>query len=100
MLLRVVIFVYGVWSSKFELTSCFYETKASTSGTKKPKRPKLPKKTYLPDTDSDDESFEFNFLDFSEETFKAPSKLCDDPFLNLLCDENILRRSNDGMVDD
>ncbi|CAH1454332.1 unnamed protein product [Lactuca virosa] len=73
---------------------------ASTSGTKKHKGPKLPEKTYLPDSDSDDDAFDFRFLDFSEETFKAPSKLCDDHFLNLLCDENILRRSVDGMVDD
>ncbi|CAI9298785.1 unnamed protein product [Lactuca saligna] len=73
---------------------------ASTSGTKKPKGPKLPEKTYLPDSDSDEDAFDFSFLDFSEETFKAPSRLCDDQFLNLLCDENVLRRSIDGMVDD
>nr|KAJ0204843.1 hypothetical protein LSAT_V11C500295260 [Lactuca sativa] len=72
----------------------------STSGTKKPKGPKLHEKTYLPDSDSDDDTFDFSFLDFSEETFKAPSKLCDDHFVNLLCEENILRRSIDGMVDD
>ncbi|CAI9265516.1 unnamed protein product [Lactuca saligna] len=52
---------------------------AFTFGTKKPK---LPEKTYLSDSDSDDDAFDFSFLDFSEETFKAPSKLCDDPFLN------------------
>nr|KAJ0202631.1 hypothetical protein LSAT_V11C500273190 [Lactuca sativa] len=73
---------------------------ASTSGTKKPKGPKLPEKTYLPDSDSDEDAFDFSFLDFSKETFKAPSRLCDDQFLNLLCDKNILRRSIDGMVDD
>ena len=72
----------------------------STSGTKKPKGPKLHEKTYLPDSDSDDDAFDFSFLDFSEETFKSPSRLCDDQFLNLLYDENILRRSIDGMVDD
>nr|KAJ0204979.1 hypothetical protein LSAT_V11C500296130 [Lactuca sativa] len=71
----------------------------STSGTKKPKGPTLPDKTYLPDSNSDDETFDFSFLDFSEETFKAPSKLYDDHFINLLCDENILRKSIDGMVD-
>ncbi|CAH1435250.1 unnamed protein product [Lactuca virosa] len=71
---------------------------ASTSGTKKPKRPKVPEKTFLQDSDFDDEAFDFGFLDFSKETFKSPSKLCDDLFLNLLCDENILRRSIDGMV--
>ncbi|CAI9286546.1 unnamed protein product [Lactuca saligna] len=70
---------------------------ASTFGTKKPKGPKLPKKTYLPDSDSDDDAC---FLNFFEETFKDPSKLCDDPFLNLLCDENILRRSIDGIIND
>nr|KAJ0227058.1 hypothetical protein LSAT_V11C100029720 [Lactuca sativa] len=85
-----------LWTSKFELTSCM----ASTSGTKKPKGPKLPEKTYLPDSDSDEDAFDFSFLDFSEETFKAPSRLCDDQLLNLLCDENVLRRSIDGMVDD
>ncbi|CAI9288895.1 unnamed protein product [Lactuca saligna] len=73
---------------------------ASTSGTKKRKGPKLPEKTYLSDSDSDDDVFDFSFLDFSEETFKAPSKLCDDHFLNLLYEENILRRSIDGTVDD
>nr|KAJ0194875.1 hypothetical protein LSAT_V11C700363950 [Lactuca sativa] len=72
---------------------------ASTSGTKKPKGPKLPKKTYLPDSDSDEDAFDFS-LDFSKETFKDPSTLCDDQFVNLLCDENILRRSINGMVDD
>ncbi|CAI9293144.1 unnamed protein product [Lactuca saligna] len=61
---------------------------ASTSGTKKPKGPKLPEKIYLPDSDSDEDAFDFSFLDFFEETFKAPSRLCDDQFLNLLCDEN------------
>ncbi|CAI9298383.1 unnamed protein product [Lactuca saligna] len=50
---------------------------ASTSHTKKPKRPKLPEKTYLPDSDSDDDAFDFSFLDFSDKTFKAPSKLYD-----------------------
>ncbi|CAH1427978.1 unnamed protein product [Lactuca virosa] len=73
---------------------------ASTFGTKKRKGPKLREKTFLPDSDSDDDVFDFSFLDFSEETFKAPSKLGDDHFLNLLCDENILRRSIYGMVDD
>nr|KAJ0216564.1 hypothetical protein LSAT_V11C300127520 [Lactuca sativa] len=73
---------------------------ASTSRTKKRKEPKLLEKTYLPGFDSDDDAFDFSFLDFSEEIFKAPSKLCDDHFLNLLYDENILRRSIDGMVDD
>nr|KAJ0191807.1 hypothetical protein LSAT_V11C800426050 [Lactuca sativa] len=73
---------------------------ASTSRTKKPKGTKLREKTYLPESDSDDDAFDFSFLDFSEETFKSPSRLCDDQFLNLLYDENILRRSIDGMVDD
>nr|KAJ0193502.1 hypothetical protein LSAT_V11C800447190 [Lactuca sativa] len=50
---------------------------SSTSGTKKPKGPKLPEKTYLPDSDSDEDAFDFSFLDFSEETFKAPSRLYD-----------------------
>ncbi|CAH1434397.1 unnamed protein product [Lactuca virosa] len=74
--------------------------KPTTSGTKKPKGPKLPEKTYLPNSYSDDEAFDFSLLDFSKETFKAPSKLCDDPFLNLVCDENILRRSIHGMIHD
>ncbi|CAI9284696.1 unnamed protein product [Lactuca saligna] len=71
-----------------------------TSRTKKPKGTKLPEKTYLPDSNSDEDAFDFSFLDFCKETFKAPSSLCDDQFLNLLCDENLLRRSIDGMVDD
>lgn len=67
----------------------------SISGTKNPKGSE---KTYLPDSNSDDEAFYFSFLHFFEETFKIPSKLCDDSLLNLLCDENILR-SIDGMMD-
>ena len=101
MILRVVKFVYGVCSSKFELTSCFFmKQMASTFGTKKRKGPKLPEKTYLPDSDSDSDAFDFSFLDFYEETFKSASNLCDAHFLNLLCDENLLRRSIDGKVDD
>ncbi|CAI9301616.1 unnamed protein product [Lactuca saligna] len=73
---------------------------ASTSGIKKPKGPKVLEKTCLPDSNSDVEAFDFSFLDFSEETFKAPSNPCDDHFLNLLCDENILRRSIDVIVND
>ncbi|CAI9266815.1 unnamed protein product [Lactuca saligna] len=73
---------------------------AYTSRTKKRKGPNLHEKTYLPNFNSDDDAFDFSFLDFSEKTFKAPTKLCDGHFINLLFDENILRRSIDGMVDD
>ncbi|CAI9286483.1 unnamed protein product [Lactuca saligna] len=89
-----------VLDSQSQLTLKDSESMASTSGTKKPKGPKLPEKTYLPDSNSDEDAFEFSFLDFSEETFKAPLRLCDDQLLKLLCDENVLRRSIDGMVDD
>ncbi|CAI9294118.1 unnamed protein product [Lactuca saligna] len=73
---------------------------ASTSGTNKCKGCKLSEKTYLPDSDFDDDAFDFILLGFSKETFKDPLKLCDDHFLNLLCGKNILRRSINGMVDD
>ncbi|CAI9297196.1 unnamed protein product [Lactuca saligna] len=51
-------------------------------------------------TRTDDDLIDFSFLDFALETFKPTSNLSDDPFLNILCDENMLRRTVDGMVDD
>nr|KAJ0199022.1 hypothetical protein LSAT_V11C600308110 [Lactuca sativa] len=93
---RTSIWIYRRYTSYFFLM----KQMASTSGTKKHKEPKLPEKTYLPDSYSDDDVFDFSFLDFSEENFKAPSKLYDDHFLNLQFDENILRRDIYGMVDD
>ncbi|CAI9293687.1 unnamed protein product [Lactuca saligna] len=70
---------------------------ASSSGTKKLKGPE---KVYVRDEDSDDDLIGFSFLDFAPETFKPSSNLSDDPFLNILCDENKLRRNLDGMGDD
>ncbi|CAH1436204.1 unnamed protein product [Lactuca virosa] len=81
------------------------------SGTKKhkDKRPKIgtknekgkgPEKVYVEDSDSNDEVFDFSFLDFSQETCKPPSNLCNDPFRNFLCDENMLKRGIDGPGDD
>ncbi|CAI9277062.1 unnamed protein product [Lactuca saligna] len=70
---------------------------ASSSGTKKVKGPE---KVYVRDEDSDDDLIDFSFLDFAPETFKPTSNLSDDPFLNMLCDENMLRRTLDGMGDD
>ncbi|CAI9274845.1 unnamed protein product [Lactuca saligna] len=70
---------------------------ASSSGTKKLKGPE---KVYVRDEDSDDDLIDFSFLDFAPETFKPTSNLSDDPFLNMLCDENMLRRTLDGMGDD
>ncbi|XP_023738192.1 uncharacterized protein LOC111886191 [Lactuca sativa] len=70
---------------------------ASSSGTKKVKGPD---KVYVRDEDSDDDLIDFSFLDFAPETFKPTSNLSDDPFLNMLCDENMLRRTLDGMGDD
>nr|KAJ0197261.1 hypothetical protein LSAT_V11C700367550 [Lactuca sativa] len=61
---------------------------------------KGPEKVSVQDSDSDDEVFYFNFLDFSQETFKPPSNLCNSPFLNFLCDENMLKRGIDGSGDD
>ncbi|CAI9302433.1 unnamed protein product [Lactuca saligna] len=70
---------------------------ASSSGTKKVKGPE---KVYVRDEDSDDDLIDFSFLDFAPETFKPTSNLSDDPFLNILCDENMLRRILDGLGDD
>ncbi|CAH1447328.1 unnamed protein product [Lactuca virosa] len=70
---------------------------ASSSGTKKVKGPE---KVYVRDEDSDDDLIDFSFLDFAPETFKPTSNLSDDPFLNILCDENMLRMTLDGMGDD
>ncbi|CAI9284732.1 unnamed protein product [Lactuca saligna] len=70
---------------------------ASSSGTKKVKGPE---KVYVRDEDSDDDLIDFSFLDFAPETFKPTSNPSDDPFLNMLCDENMLRRTLDGMGDD
>ncbi|CAH1452166.1 unnamed protein product [Lactuca virosa] len=57
-------------------------------------------KVYVRDEDSDDDLIDFSFLDFAPETFKPTSNMSDDPFLNILCDENMLRRTLDGMGDD
>nr|KAJ0213488.1 hypothetical protein LSAT_V11C400185940 [Lactuca sativa] len=73
------------------------ERMASSSGTKKVKGPE---KVYVRDEDSDDDLIDFSFLDFAPETFKPTSNLSDEPFLNILCDENMLRRTLDGMGDD
>ncbi|CAH1435536.1 unnamed protein product [Lactuca virosa] len=70
---------------------------ASSSETKKVKGPE---KVYVRDEDSDDDLIDFSFLDFAPETFKPTSNLSDDPFLNILCDENMLRRTLDRMGDD
>ncbi|CAI9262366.1 unnamed protein product [Lactuca saligna] len=70
---------------------------ASSSGTKKVKGNE---KVYVKDEDSDDDLIDFSFLDFSPEFFKPTSNLSDDPFLNVLCDENMLRRTLDGMGED
>ncbi|CAI9295973.1 unnamed protein product [Lactuca saligna] len=70
---------------------------ASSSGTKKVKGPE---KVYVRDEDSNDDLIDFSFLDFAPETFKPTSNLFDDPFLNMLCDENMLRRTLDEMGDD
>ncbi|CAI9302895.1 unnamed protein product [Lactuca saligna] len=68
-----------------------------SSGTKKVKGPKM---VYVRDKDSDDDLIDFSFPDFAPETFKPTSNHSDDPFLNILCDENMLRRTLDGMGDD
>ncbi|KAL4574381.1 hypothetical protein LXL04_021210 [Taraxacum kok-saghyz] len=70
---------------------------ASSSGSKKPKRPK---KQYVVDTDSDEDDIDLSFLDFSKETFVPSPNLLEDPFLNLLCDEKMLMRSIDAMRDE
>ncbi|CAI9296592.1 unnamed protein product [Lactuca saligna] len=64
------------------------------------KNVKGPEKVYVKDEDSDDDLIDFRFLDFAPETFKPTSNLSDDPFLNILCDENVLRRTLDGMGDE
>ncbi|KAL4576352.1 hypothetical protein LXL04_012444 [Taraxacum kok-saghyz] len=67
---------------------------ASSSGTKKEKGPE---KVYVEDSESDDDGIDLSFFDFFQETFKPTSNSCDDPFLNLLCDENLLRSGIDRM---
>ncbi|KAL4566141.1 hypothetical protein LXL04_030251 [Taraxacum kok-saghyz] len=46
---------------------------------------------------SDDDGIDLSFFDFSQQTFKPTLNSCDDPFLNLLCDENLLRSGIDRM---
>ena len=72
---------------------------ASSSGSKKPKRPE---KQYVVDSDSDEDEDDIDksFLDCSKETFVPPPNLLDDPFLNLLCDDKMLFRSIDAMGDE
>ncbi|KAL4582793.1 hypothetical protein LXL04_007352 [Taraxacum kok-saghyz] len=67
---------------------------ASSSGKKKDKGPE---KVYVQDSESDDDGVELSFFDFSQETFKPTLNSCDDPFLNLLCDESLLRSGIDRM---
>lgn len=70
---------------------------ASSSGKKKGKGPE---KVYVQDSESDDDGVDIGFVDFSEETFKPTLNSCDDPFLNLLCDESLLRSGIDRMKAD
>ncbi|KAL4560719.1 hypothetical protein LXL04_032873 [Taraxacum kok-saghyz] len=67
---------------------------ASSFGKKKDKGPK---KVYVQDSESDEDGVDIGFFDFSEETFKPTLNSCDDPFLNLLCDESLLRSVIDRM---
>ncbi|CAH1444885.1 unnamed protein product [Lactuca virosa] len=69
---------------------------ASSSGTKEVKGLE---KVYVRGENSNDDLIDFSFLDFAPETFKPTSKLFDEPFLNILCDENVLKRTLDGMGD-
>ncbi|KAL4563693.1 hypothetical protein LXL04_027738 [Taraxacum kok-saghyz] len=70
---------------------------ASSSGKKKGKGPE---KVYVQDSESDGDGVDIGFVDFSEETFKPTLNSCDDPFLNLLCDESMLRSGIDRMKAD
>ncbi|KAL4582631.1 hypothetical protein LXL04_007188 [Taraxacum kok-saghyz] len=67
---------------------------ASSSGKKKDKGPE---KVYVQDSESDDDGVELSFFDFSQETFKPTLNSCDDPFLNHLCYESLLRSGIDRM---
>ncbi|CAH1437511.1 unnamed protein product [Lactuca virosa] len=57
---------------------------------------KVPEKIYIPDDDYDDEVTDFSFEGYEPETFNLTSTLSDDYFLNMLCGENMLRKSDWG----
>ncbi|KAL4574138.1 hypothetical protein LXL04_020963 [Taraxacum kok-saghyz] len=77
---------------KIKAYDTFYD--GSSSGTKKEKGRG---KVYVEDSDFDDDGIDISFFDFSQETFKPTSNSCDDLFLNLLCDENLLRSGIDRL---
>ncbi|CAH1450650.1 unnamed protein product [Lactuca virosa] len=48
---------------------------------------------YVPNEDSDDDLLDMSYLDCEPETFKPQSIMPDDPFLNMLCKENIFKNT-------
>ena len=54
---------------------------------------------YVRDEVSDDDLLDMSYLDCEPETFKPPSTMSDDPFLNILCDENILNNTYEDTND-
>lgn len=60
---------------------------AESSRRRKKKDTKI---SYVRDEESDDDLLDLSFLDFEPDNFKLTSILCDDPFLNILCDDKML----------
>ncbi|CAH1446636.1 unnamed protein product [Lactuca virosa] len=66
---------------------------AESSRRRKSKETKTIKKTklrYVRDEESDDDLLDLGFLDVEQDNFNPTSNLCDDPFLNILCDNKII----------
>ncbi|CAH1422539.1 unnamed protein product [Lactuca virosa] len=69
---------------------------AESSRRRKSKELKTTKKTrirYVRDEESNDDLLDLGLLDVEEDNFNPTSNLCDDPFLNILCDDKMLKNN-------
>ncbi|CAI9281333.1 unnamed protein product [Lactuca saligna] len=69
---------------------------AESSQRRKSRESKMTKKTnvrYLRDEDSDDVLLDLGLLDVEPDNFNPTSNLCDNPFLNILCDDKMLKNN-------
>nr|KAJ0208753.1 hypothetical protein LSAT_V11C400198760 [Lactuca sativa] len=69
---------------------------AESSQRRKSKESKMKKKTnirYVRDEDFDDVLLDLGLLDVEPDNFNPTSNLCDNPFLNILCDDKMLKNN-------
>ncbi|CAI9259680.1 unnamed protein product [Lactuca saligna] len=70
---------------------------AESSRRMKSKESKATKKTKLryvrDEEESDDDRLDLGLLDVEPDNFNPTSNLCDDPFLNILCDDKMLKNN-------